>query len=49
MEMVEKNEMPLPSYTWTHKDAILTDSQISAVIEWTKQVRLAYNLQPKPE
>ncbi len=27
MEMMEKKEMPLDSYTWTHADARLTDAQ----------------------
>lgn len=49
IEMVEEKEMPLPSYTWTHKEAKLTDSQISAVVDWAKQVRMAYSLLPKPE
>ena len=49
IEMVEKKEMPLPSYTWTHKDAILSDSQIQSVKDWAENIRLSYNLIPKPE
>lgn len=49
IEMVEKKEMPLPSYTWTHEDAKLTDKQIEELISWAKQTRLGYNLQPKPQ
>ena len=49
IELVESKEMPLPSYTWTHKEAKLTDAQIMAVKEWAEQVRLGYNLMPKPE
>jgi len=49
IEMVEAKEMPLNSYTWTHADANLTDAQIKAMIDWAKQVRLGYSLQPKPE
>ena len=49
IEMVEKKEMPLPSYTWTHTDAKLTDAQIESVISWAKQVRAKYALAPKPE
>jgi hypothetical protein len=44
IEMVEKKEMPLNSYTWTHSEAKLTDEQISAVIAWAKQLREGYNL-----
>jgi len=49
IEMLEKKEIPLESYTYTHTDAKLTDSQINAVINWAKRVRLKYSLEPKPE
>ncbi|WNH07845.1 heme-binding domain-containing protein [Thalassobellus suaedae] len=49
IEMVEDKEMPLPSYTWTHKEAKLTDAQIASVVNWAKQVRMKYSLMPKPE
>ncbi|AEH01870.1 heme-binding domain-containing protein [Lacinutrix sp. 5H-3-7-4] len=49
IEMVEEKEMPLPSYTWTHNEAKLTDEQITAVLEWAKRVRMAYALAPRPE
>ena len=49
IEMVEAKEMPLPSYTWTHGDAKLTDEQIKSVIDWAKNVRLKYGLEPRPE
>jgi hypothetical protein len=49
IEMVEEKEMPLPSYTWTHTEFKLTDSQIKSVVEWAKQVRLSYNLDSKSE
>jgi len=48
IEMVEEKEMPLPSYTWTHSEAKLSDDQIKAVLEWAKQVRVKYSLAPKP-
>lgn len=49
IEMVEEKEMPLPSYTWTHTEAKLSDSQIQDIVEWAKQVRFKYSLEPKPE
>ena len=49
IEMVEDKDMPLPSYTWIHTEAKLTNEQIKAVIDWAKQVRLKYSLVPKPE
>lgn len=42
IEMVEEKEMPLPSYTWTHSEAKLTDSQIKSVLTWAKGVRDMY-------
>ena len=48
IEMVEEKEMPLPSYTWTHSQAKLSDDQIKAVLDWAKQVRVKYSLAPKP-
>ena len=47
IEMVEDKEMPLPSYTWTHGDAKLTDAQITSVLTWAKQVRIKYALKMK--
>ncbi len=49
IEMVEAKEMPLPSYTWTHKEAKLIDTQIKAVKDWAEKVRLGYYLLPKPQ
>ena len=49
IEVIQNKEMPLPSYTWIHKDAILTDSQIQSVKVWVEKVRLSYHLLPKPE
>ena len=49
IEMVEAKEMPLESYTWTHTEAKLTETQIKAVIDWAKLVRLKYSVEPKPE
>lgn len=38
-EMVKKNEMPLASYTWIHKDAILTDQQKLTLSNWTEALK----------
>ena len=35
-EQVEKNEMPLPSYTLIHKDATLSEAQKKTIIDWAK-------------
>ncbi|MCK7589923.1 heme-binding domain-containing protein [Subsaxibacter sp. CAU 1640] len=49
IEMVEEREMPLPSYTWGHPEAKLSDEQIKSVIDWAKKVRLKYSLEEKPQ
>lgn len=49
IEMVEEKDMPLSSYTLIHTDAKLSPDQISAVVDWAKQVRMKYSLEPKPE
>ena len=49
IEMVEDKEMPLKSYTWTHKEANLSQEQINTLLAWAKQVRLQYALQPMPQ
>ena len=36
---VKEHKMPLDSYTWIHKDAILTAEQISALVSWTETAR----------
>ena len=48
-EEVEEKKMPLPSYTWTHGDANLSEAQIKAVVDWVNQVRMGYALAPKAE
>ena len=49
IEMVEEKEMPLKSYTYTHSEAKLSDEQIKSVIDWAKEVRFKYSLEPKAE
>jgi len=44
-EEVEKGEMPLNSYTWTHSEANLTEKQIAAVVSWGKKVQADYKQQ----
>lgn len=36
---VKEGEMPLPSYTWIHKDAILTDAEKQTLFNWCETVR----------
>ncbi|HRO42136.1 MAG TPA: heme-binding domain-containing protein [Flavipsychrobacter sp.] len=39
-EMVEKEEMPLNSYTWTHAPAQLTKEQRTLIIDWARNLQL---------
>ncbi|MEQ8524791.1 heme-binding domain-containing protein [Gracilimonas sp.] len=39
IELVEEEEMPLPSYTWIHGDARLTSEQRQTLIEWFTTLR----------
>ncbi|MES2617982.1 MAG: heme-binding domain-containing protein [Bacteroidota bacterium] len=38
-EVITENEMPLSSYTIIHRDAILDETQKSALINWTREIR----------
>jgi hypothetical protein len=44
-EEVEKGEMPLDSYTWTHSEANLSLDQIDAIVAWGKKVQADYKQQ----
>ncbi len=35
-EEVESGRMPLPSYLWIHRDAVLSESDRRAICDWTK-------------
>lgn len=37
-EEVEEGNMPLPVYTLTHRDAVLTDEQKAIIRNWTEQM-----------
>jgi hypothetical protein len=36
-EAVEANDMPLPSYTWIHRESRLTPQQRKQLVEWAQQ------------
>ncbi|HQV05528.1 MAG: heme-binding domain-containing protein [Chitinophagaceae bacterium] len=38
VDMVKKGEMPLNSYTWTHKDARLSDTEKDKIITWAGSI-----------
>ena len=39
MEETKDEGMPLPSYTWIHRDAKLTDAQIATVCDWAEALQ----------
>lgn len=49
IEMIEKGEMPLKEYTWTHKKARLTQEERDSILEWAKRTRLLYQLDQRPK
>ncbi|MBL7827742.1 MAG: heme-binding domain-containing protein [Saprospiraceae bacterium] len=38
IEMVKEGEMPMASYTWTHRDAILSKEQQSLITGWAQSM-----------
>lgn len=43
-EYVENREMPLPSYTWLHGEARLTDEERRALVDWANAGREALGI-----
>lgn len=39
-EQVKEKEMPLPSYTWLHRDAALSDEEISTLCNWSNSEKM---------
>ena len=39
VDEVKKGAMPLASYTWIHKDAILNEQEKNAIINWAESIR----------
>jgi predicted transcriptional regulator len=37
-EQVKEGEMPLESYTWMHKGAVLTQEEKNKLIDWANSV-----------
>lgn len=52
IEQIKKGDMPLDSYLWIHKDAVLSDVDKQALITWAdslkKQIAVANNLPDEP-
>ena len=44
IEEVQEGNMPLASYTWTHKEADLSADQIEALVDWAQKEIFAYGL-----
>jgi DNA replicative helicase MCM subunit Mcm2 (Cdc46/Mcm family) len=37
-DQVKKGDMPLDSYLWIHKDAVLTEEEKNTIISWTQEL-----------
>lgn len=44
IEEVEEGHMPISSYTWTHGDAVLSETQIKELEDWVTDTRAVYTL-----
>ena len=49
IEEVKKKHKPLDSYTWVHKDAVLSDAQITAMVDWAQRYRALLSLGDRPQ
>jgi len=53
IETIKKSEMPLNTYLWIHKDAILTNDQQTILSNWadslSKEIKMKNNLPDEPE
>jgi hypothetical protein len=38
IDLVKKGEMPLDSYTWVHKDAILSEEEKTKLFDWAQSI-----------
>lgn len=38
IELVKEGEMPIDSYTWTHKDAILSSEERTKLVNWAQAI-----------
>jgi hypothetical protein len=38
IDLVKKGEMPLDSYTWIHKDAILSEEEKTKLFDWAQSI-----------
>ena len=45
IDLVKKGEMPLDSYTWTHKDAILSEEEKTKLFDWAQSVMDSLKMQ----
>ena len=38
IELVQEGGMPIDSYTWTHKDALLTSEERTKLVDWAQSI-----------
>jgi hypothetical protein len=42
IDELEGESMPLASYTWTHKEAQLSENQVQSLVDWANSIRSSY-------
>ena len=42
IDELEGESMPLASYTWTHKEAQLSENQLQSLVDWANSIRSSY-------
>jgi len=47
-EQVEQGEMPLPSYLWIHRDAVLKEGEAKALCDWVNAERARIDTGAQP-
>ena len=48
-KMIVEEEMPLPSYAFVHRDAILSEEQKGLVIDWSRAMRDSMEMRYPPD
>jgi hypothetical protein len=48
-KQIKEGEMPLDSYTWIHKDAVLSEQEKNTLINWAESIRIAIKAKYPPD
>jgi len=48
-EQIQAGEMPLPSYLWIHRDAVLKEGESKTICDWADAERAKLDATPQPQ